>query len=47
MKNALVDIAGLTGFCLTGYGSWLIYEPAGFIVGGLMLVAFAIKAETK
>lgn len=26
------------GFCVA-YGAWLVYQPAGFIVGGLLALA--------
>jgi len=32
------DIAGLSGVGLVSYGAWLIYPPAGFIVGGCLLI---------
>lgn len=37
----LVDIAGLAGAGSLVYGAWLIYEPAGFIAGGCLLLAAA------
>jgi hypothetical protein len=36
------DAAGLVGLCLIAYGAWLVYRPAGFIVGGLLLLAGAL-----
>lgn len=38
------DGAGLIGAGLVAYGSWLIYEPAGFVVGGLMMIGWAALA---
>lgn len=35
------DSVGVAGAALVAYGAWLIYEPAGFIVGGAMLLAAA------
>jgi len=32
------DIAGLGGVGLVSYGAWLIYPPAGFIIGGGLLI---------
>lgn len=40
----LRDAAGITGAASVSYGAWLIYGPAGFIVGGLILMAAAIAA---
>lgn len=36
----VVFVAGLG---LIAYGAWEIYEPAGLIVGGLMLCASALR----
>lgn len=33
------DGAGLLGAASISYGSWLIYEPSGFIVAGALLLA--------
>lgn len=38
------DGAGLSGVALIAYGAWLVYEPAGFIVAGTLLVAGALLA---
>ena len=38
------DVAGIAGGSLVAYGAALIYRPAGFIVGGLLLIAGAIFA---
>jgi hypothetical protein len=38
------DAAGLAGCGLVSYGAWLIYDPAGFIVGGLVLVVGAFMS---
>ncbi len=35
------DGAGLAGAGLVAYGAWMIYAPAGFIVGGGLLMAGA------
>lgn len=45
---AVRDVAGLSGAAMIAYGAWMIYEPAGFIIGGLMMVAAAIiTAQVK
>jgi hypothetical protein len=36
---AVRDIAGLCGAALIAFGAWRVYEPAGFIVGGAILLA--------
>lgn len=38
-------IAGGTG--LLAYGAWLVYAPAGFIVGGGLVLAAGILAARK
>jgi len=38
------DLAGLGGAGLVAYGAWLIYVPAGFIVGGVLLILAAVLA---
>jgi hypothetical protein len=38
------DLAGLGGVGLVSYGAWLIYPPAGFIVGGSLLIVGALLA---
>tara|TARA_Y100001001_G_scaffold163842_1_gene194061 strand:+ start:3913 stop:4104 length:192 start_codon:yes stop_codon:yes gene_type:complete len=35
------DAVGLAGAGLLSYGAWLVYQPAGFIVLGGLLLAFA------
>lgn len=36
------DLAGLGGVGLVSYGAWLIYPPAGYIVGGSLLIVGAL-----
>lgn len=36
------DLAGLCGVCLVSYGAWLVYPPAGFLVGGSLMIAGAL-----
>ena len=36
------DLAGLCGVGLVSYGAWMIYPPAGFITGGLLLIVGAL-----
>lgn len=38
------DAAGIAGAASVAYGAWLIAEPAGFIVGGALLVVGAVLA---
>lgn len=36
------DGAGLTGCALVAYGAWAIFPPAGFIIGGLILLLLSV-----
>lgn len=38
MLTALIFILGLIGAGLCAFGAWLVYQPAGFIVAGLLLM---------
>jgi hypothetical protein len=39
LPDLLRDLVGMAGAALVSYGAWLVYEPAGFIAGGAMLIA--------
>jgi hypothetical protein len=48
LPMVLRDLAGLSGAVLVAYGAFLVYPPAGYIVGGVMLLAaslFLARAE--
>ncbi|MDX0897443.1 hypothetical protein GOD90_10615 [Sinorhizobium medicae] len=38
------DAVGVSAVASIAYGAWLIYPPAGFIVGGLLILAGVIAA---
>jgi hypothetical protein len=38
----LRDLIGIAGIGLAGYGTWLIYQPAGFIVAGAAMFGMSI-----
>lgn len=38
----LLDLIGLIAIGLISYGTWLIYEPAAFIVAGLFILTGVI-----
>ncbi|MGD9879427.1 MAG: hypothetical protein AB7U95_04745 [Reyranella sp.] len=42
VPGLLRDLAGLSGVGLVAYGAWLIFPPAGFIVGGTLLILGAL-----
>lgn len=35
----LPDILIIAGVAAISFGAWMVYEPAGFIVGGLLALA--------
>lgn len=41
MKQTIRDLVALAGAGLVAFGAWRVYPPAGFIVGGVLLVAGA------
>ena len=42
VPGLLRDLAGLCGVGAVAYGAWLVYPPAGFIVGGSFLILGAL-----
>lgn len=42
LRDLITDMAGVSGAGLVSYGSWLIYPPAGFIIGGILLIVGAL-----
>lgn len=40
----LREVAIVGGIALVAYGAWLIYPPAGFIAGGVLLLIGGILA---
>lgn len=47
LPGAVCDLAGGLGVVLVSYGAWLVYEPAGYIVAGLLLMAGAMILGRK
>lgn len=39
MKGYVSDVLIVVGIASVSGGAWMVYEPAGFIVGGLLVVA--------
>lgn len=44
---AVRDLAALVGIGLMSYGAWLAYRPAGYITGGILLLAGAWISASK
>lgn len=42
LKSAMPDVVTFAGSTAVTYGAWLVYPPAGFIVGGLALIAAGV-----
>lgn len=40
--DRLRDATGLVGVGLLGYGAWLWWPPAGFMMAGALMVALAV-----
>ena len=45
MADMIRDAAGLCGVAAISYGSWLVYEPAGFIVGGAIVLCVVLVSS--
>jgi hypothetical protein len=47
IKDWALDLTGATGMCLVAFGAWQVYPPAGYIVGGLLLlgVSYLLSKE--
>jgi len=41
------DLLGLAGALSIAYGAWLIYNPAGYIVGGVLVLAGTILSSKR
>ena len=46
-SDPLRDVIGVAGFVALCVGAWLVYPPAGLIVGGTLGLAFGILADTR
>lgn len=38
---------GIGGAGLIAYGAWMVYAPAGYVVGGILLIAGVILSEMQ
>ncbi len=45
--NILVFVIGLIGLAAISFGTWSVYEPAGFIVCGLFLLWWSYMAASS
>jgi amino acid permease len=46
MKNHLPDVVGLAGMALIAVGAGMVYIPAGFMVGGALMLLLALFGFT-
>lgn len=47
LPDLVLDVAGLAGAGSIAYGAWLVYPPAGFIVGGGLVLLGAVLLGAK
>jgi hypothetical protein len=48
IAELVADLIGLVGALLISYGAWCVFPPAGFIVGGaLLVIAAAVLANPR
>ena len=45
--HVVADALGFAGAGAIAYGAWLIYVPAGFLVGGVLLMALLMLIGRK
>ncbi len=45
--QVLRELVGIAGGGLAGYGAWLHYQPAGYMVGGGLLVILAVVGTLR
>lgn len=41
----LLALRGVAGLLLVSYGAWAVYEPAGFVAAGVLLLADRLADE--
>jgi hypothetical protein len=44
LLDVIRDIAGIGAVASISYGAWLIYPPAGFVVGGVIVLVGVIAS---
>ena len=47
VPHVIADALGFAGASAIAYGAWLIYVPAGFLIGGVLLMALSILIGRK
>jgi hypothetical protein len=47
VPHVVVDGMGFAGAGAIAYGAWLVYVPAGFLVGGVLLMALSFLFGRK
>ncbi len=45
--HVLFDLMGFAGAGAIAYGAWMIFAPAGFVVGGLLAMALSVLFGRK
>lgn len=47
LPDLLRDLAGIGAVVLIAYGCWLIYQPAGFIAAGILILAGVLASASR
>ena len=47
VPHVIADGLGFAGAGAIAYGAWLIYVPAGFLVGGVLLMTLSVLIGRK
>lgn len=47
MKGMMVDLLGLAGLAAICFGVWQIHRPSAYIVGGVIVLAFALAMTVE
>lgn len=47
VRSVFVDAIVLVGFGSFSYGTWLVYPPASFVLGGIVLMVAGLAAARR
>lgn len=45
IKALIVDLIGVAGLGLLGFGVWILSPPCSFIVIGTLMIIFAVRSK--
>lgn len=46
-RFSVIDLLGIMGLSMLGYGFWMAWEPLGLIVPGALLVSAAVSGARR